>query len=98
MFLVASTKRSVTASQSMGLARPPLTRSAAFFFDCASTNLSSSATHASSAAFVLLALGAGRFAGLSYARASAGRLAGIVVEGADRCGRLLRSLRHGGGC
>jgi hypothetical protein len=92
--LVPSTKRSVTASQSMGFARPPLTRSAAFFFACASTKRSSSATHASSAAFVLFA---GRLAGLSCALESADRFAGMLAEGAVRWGRLLRSLRHGGG-
>jgi hypothetical protein len=34
---------------------------------------------------------------LSCALASAERFAGIVAAGADRWGRLLRSLRHGGG-
>jgi hypothetical protein len=34
---------------------------------------------------------------LSCALESAERFAGIVAEGADRWGRLLRSLRHGGG-
>jgi hypothetical protein len=91
---VGSTNRSVTASQSMGFARPPFTRSAAFFFACASTKRSSSATQASSAAFAVFA---GRFAGLSCALESAERFAGIVAEGAARWGKLLRSFRHGGG-
>jgi hypothetical protein len=78
----------------MGFARPPFTRSAAFFFACASTKRSSSATQASSAAFAVFA---GRFAGLSCALESAERFAGIVAEGAARWGKLLRSFRHGGG-
>ena len=90
MDLVGSIKRSVTASQSMGLARPPLTRSAAFFFACCSTKRSSSATQASSAAFV------DRFAALSCDRESAERFAGIV-DGGGRCGGLSRPLRSQGG-
>jgi hypothetical protein len=44
-----------------------------------------------------LAVFAERLLGLSWPRESADRFAGIVAEGADRWGRLLRSLRHGGG-
>src|SRR5690242_11931345 len=87
-------KRSVTASQSMGLARPPLTRRAAFFFACCSTKRSSSATHASSAALL------DRLAALSCDRESAGRFAGMLDDGGGRWGGLspLRPLRsHGGG-
>ena len=86
-------KRSVTASQSIGLARPPLTRSAAFFLACCSTKRSSSATHASSAALV------DRLAALSLlcVRGSAERFAGTVDDGGGRCGGLSRPLRSQGG-
>lgn len=55
--LAGSITTKATARTSIGCARPPLTRNAAFFFACCSAKRSSSATHAASCSSADLLLG-----------------------------------------